>query len=80
MSRYRYVVSTCFIYFYNCKVFLVVGGWSGSWPAGSPSTTEILVEGASAWQSIQSTIYGSFEYRTISFNNQILLFGNFFHI
>ena len=62
---------------FNLKVFLVVGGRiNGAWPSGRPSPSEILVEGASAWQKIQSLLsYGAMEPRTLSFNNQILIFG-----
>ena len=58
---------------------MVVGGRiNGAWPTGTPSPTETLVEGASSWQKITSSLsYSAMEPRTISFNNQILIFGRF---
>ena len=58
-------------------MYLVTGGYSGGYSKTDlMSSTETLVEGASAWTFIGELPVAMYGLRAVSLNNKILIIGN----
>ena len=64
-----------YLYYYLCfQVYLVTGGIGGG---DYLSSTEVLVDGTTAWMSARELPVAMFGLRGVSFDNNIFVTGNF---